>query len=116
MYNFIIKKLSSRHCIFVSIFILSILSFNESLAQNKRSATYDFNGDGRSDLLVRNIKSNSIFYFYIKAKNIQQHTLGKKKGTIVGVGDYNGDGIADILFRRGKSGAIGLLDCKTRQL
>jgi hypothetical protein len=68
---------------------------------------YDFNGDGKSDVLWRNKRTgaNAIW------NSGNQATAQVLKGVtdlawkIVGTGDFNGDGRADVLWRNNRTGA-----------
>lgn len=77
-------------------------------AQAVRHATYDFTGDGTSDLLVRS-GSTIGFWDFDAGGVINRRYLGEVavEWSIAGGGDYNGDGTSDILFRHATTGAVG---------
>jgi plastocyanin len=68
---------------------------------------YDFNGDGRSDVLWRNgsTGANSIWLSANSATKQAVASLLDPAWTVAGSGDYNGDGRADILWRNVTTGA-----------
>ncbi|HET7125596.1 MAG TPA: plastocyanin/azurin family copper-binding protein, partial [Lysobacter sp.] len=68
---------------------------------------YDFNGDGRSDILWRNGSNgaNSIWRSASSATKQAVTSVINPAWSVVGSGDYNGDGRADILWRNGSTGA-----------
>ena len=68
---------------------------------------YDFNGDGKSDILWRNgsTGANSIWLSANSATKQAVASLLDLAWTVVGSGDYNGDGRADIQWRNGATGA-----------
>lgn len=63
--------------------------------------SYDFNGDGVSDILWRNAGDgrNSIWRSANSATPQAVSTVASHGWTIAGVGDFNGDGVSDILWR-----------------
>jgi len=82
----------------------------------ERSATWvrqnnhfrgDFNGDGVSDLLWRNVIDgrNSIWRSANGGTLQGVATIADQAWRVAGVGDFNGDGVADILWRNGMTGA-----------
>jgi hypothetical protein len=65
----------------------------------------DFNGDGRSDILWRNVSTNGVINWlgtanggFTDNSTNSSYTVGWD-WTVVGTGDYNGDGMADLLWR-----------------
>lgn len=71
------------------------------------AARSDFNRDGRSDLLWRNLAdgTNAI---WLSASNATQQPVSAVTGMawkMAGTGDFNGDGRADILWRNESTGA-----------
>ncbi len=76
---------------------------------NKAGARYDFNGDGRSDLVFEHFWDNHVYMWLV---NGLSHT-GKyvyqnlpKVWRIVSVADFNGDDKADILLQHTDNGAL----------
>ncbi len=70
----------------------------------------DFDGDGQSDILWRNIASgrNAIWRSANSATPQAVGTVGDLSWIVAGVGDFNGDGKSDILWRNQNTGANGL--------
>ncbi len=65
------------------------------------SGTGDFNGDGKSDLLLVNTDGSIAQWQLGAASEVAAKSVGKLAagGSIAGIGDFNADGKADILFR-----------------
>lgn len=74
---------------------------------------YDFNADGRSDILYRNDQNGQLYQFRMDGFNIPGQALihieSNLDWKIVGQGDYNGDGKADLLWRNEATGAVYLM-------
>ena len=71
------------------------------------AARSDFNRDGRSDLLWRNV-GNGSNAIWLSANNASRQSISAVTGLdwkIAGAGDFNGDGKADILWRNESTGA-----------
>ncbi len=70
----------------------------------------DFDGDGHSDILWRNITSgrDAIWRSANSATPQTVGTVGDLSWIVAGVGDFNGDGKSDILWRNQTTGANGL--------
>jgi hypothetical protein len=71
-------------------------------AATHRTATHDFNGDFRSDILWRNGTSGQAMIWLMNGATITSSLgLGNMSGswTIIGTGDFNGDGKSDVLWR-----------------
>ena len=73
------------------------------------SATGDFNGDGKSDILFHNANDGSCYIWEMNGRNIvDAASVGSPTGTdwdIKGTGDFNRDGKSDILFQNVRDGA-----------
>ena len=81
-----------------------------AVAVRARAVDRDFNGDGKSDLLLRDLAGTIAIWLMNGASVISKRTLGTAPAdwTIVGVGDFNGDARADLLWRH-TSGATAVL-------
>src|SRR5579871_5570984 len=67
-----------------------------------RSANSDFNGDGKSDILLRDTVTGEVLIWFMDGAVITGSGSPGSPGldwSIQGVGDFNGDGKADILWR-----------------
>jgi hypothetical protein len=69
-------------------------------------AEFDFNGDGRSDILWRNNQDGRNTIWQSANATTQQATTGvtDMAWKVVGTGDFDGDGKADILWRNANDG------------
>jgi hypothetical protein len=68
---------------------------------------YDFNGDGRTDLLWHNVATNEVAVWLMKgASSPLVAVLGalQERWDPVGSGDFDGDGYADLLLRNARQG------------
>jgi nucleoside phosphorylase len=68
------------------------------------AGTGDFNGDGKTDILWRNISTGDVAIWLMNGTTIVQaydfdNIPIAANWTIVGTGDFNGDGYSDILWR-----------------
>ena len=73
------------------------------------SAGFDFNGDGKTDILWRHAQSGMLYSWFIDGmSSIFQGSPGTVDlaWEIKGIGDFNGDGKADILWRHKSSGML----------
>ncbi len=69
----------------------------------------DYNGDGKSDLLLRNDSTGMLWDYQMNGTAIAGGGLVDNPGTawkVVGDGDYNGDGKADILLHNASTGML----------
>jgi hypothetical protein len=73
------------------------------------TATHDFNGDGKSDILWRNSDGTVGLWLMNGTQVVSTTSFGilPTSWTIVGTGDFNGDGKTDILWRNA-DGTVGL--------
>ena len=68
---------------------------------NPRSAAHDFNADGKSDILWRDIGGDAAIWLMSGGTILGGVSLGNvpTNWSIVGTRDFNGDGAADLLWR-----------------
>ena len=79
-------------------------------------ATGDFNGDGRDDIIWRNVEDGQNAVWELDGNELLQSSFATplipggstlpSEWKIIGSGDYNGDGNADIAWRRGDQNVI----------
>lgn len=83
-----------------------IANFRATVVAIPRAVSFDFNGDGISDVLWRNATTgqNQIWRSANNATQQAVSTVGNKAWQVVGVGDFNGDQVADILWRNVTTG------------
>src|SRR3546814_12483955 len=69
------------------------------------SSDLDFNGDGKSDILWRNIRTgrNTIWKSGDRATEQAMGSVANLRWKIAAIGDYNGDGKSDVLWRHSRS-------------
>ncbi|MBF0343991.1 MAG: VCBS repeat-containing protein [Nitrospirae bacterium] len=79
----------------------------------------DFNGDGKSDLLLYNTSTGMTYLWFMNGKSVASGaspaTLSDLKWQIVGSGDFDGDGKNDVLWHNTVTGVfyIWLMDGST---
>ena len=68
----------------------------------------DFDGDGKADILWRNLSSGENYIYLMNGTSIAGEgyfrTVADLTWQVAGVGDFNGDGRADVLWRNSFSG------------
>lgn len=69
-----------------------------------KAARNDFNGDGRSDILVRHNANNAWYYYPLNGKTVVSgmgaaDLSADSAWAVMGTGDYDGDRKADVLLR-----------------
>jgi hypothetical protein len=68
----------------------------------------DLNGDGRSDILWRNVSTGENYLYFMSGRNIGSEgyvrTVPDLNWKIAGTGDFDGDGKTDILWRNSSTG------------
>ena len=92
--------------------VLSVLAALACLlALPAQAAISDFNGDGKSDILMRNTNGSLSLWLMndatITSSTVLNNGVPVTGWTIAGVGDFNGDGKPDILWR-GPNGEVAL--------
>ncbi len=85
-----------------------IAGFRDSVVPGEPASAvpYDFNADGRSDILWRNA-SNGSGTIWLAANSGQRRsfsTIGDKGWQVVAEGDFNGDGASDVAWRHAGDG------------
>ena len=68
---------------------------------------FDFNGDGKADVLWRNQISGDTYFYFMNGLLITSQGYGMNAASpwaVAGVGDFDGDGKADILWRNAVTG------------
>jgi hypothetical protein len=76
-----------------------------------QTATHDFNGDHKSDIIFRNSSSGATVGWLMNGSAVTQSAAIGTVAThwnLVGQRDFNGDGKSDLLWRDSTSGAISL--------
>jgi hypothetical protein len=76
-------------------------------------AAADFDGDGKSDILWRNVRTGEVWMMLMDGGTIAtQGSIYREPNldwTIASVGDYDGDGKSDILWRNSRSGQVWMM-------
>jgi chitodextrinase len=89
------------------------VSVQAKVASTAKHVAYDFNGDGKSDILWNNKSTgaNLLWFMNANANTVsgQFATQSDLNWKVVGSGDFNGDGKADILYRNSSTGANQIL-------
>src|SRR5947207_5643495 len=71
-------------------------------------APFDFNGDGRTDILWRNTATGKNYIYLMNGLTVaSQGSINSVSGQawqVKGIGDFDGDGKADILWRNSSTG------------
>lgn len=76
-------------------------------------AIADFDGDGKSDLLMKNhdrVNNGGVDFHYIKLSTGQTLKLGNLDGLVRGVGDFSGDGKLGLIVSDQAPGATSVFD------
>jgi Ca2+-binding RTX toxin-like protein len=84
------------------------LQFSDSTVSLGRTPG-DYNGDGKSDILIRNNSTGMLWQYQLNGTAITGQGLVGGTGVdwqVVGNGDYNGDGKSDILIRNDSTGML----------
>jgi poly(3-hydroxybutyrate) depolymerase len=75
--------------------------FSIPMSVGRLTSTHDFNGDGKSDIALRDMSGNTSIWLMNGATVLSSGAIGTVPTTwsIVGQRDFNGDGTADLLWR-----------------
>ena len=71
----------------------------------------DFNGDGKQDILWRNMQTGEVDIWYLKGGSVVSKDRIGVIGldwTIAGIGDFDGSGFSDILWENSVNGQFGI--------
>jgi len=74
---------------------------------HRAPVNFDFDGNGRSDLLFKNAATGASVLWFLNADGTRASYKSLLTGmdwTIVGTGDINGDGISDLIWRNSVTG------------
>ncbi|WP_457001095.1 FG-GAP-like repeat-containing protein [Luteimonas sp. A501] len=83
--------------------IPAVAAFRATTTPGDRSARHDVNGDGNSDIIVRNASSLKVGHWRMNGHAVLSAPASQSYGSqlsLVATGDFNGDGRTDILWRR----------------
>jgi hypothetical protein len=76
-------------------------------------ATPDLNGDGKSDLLWRNVATGQVYGMLMNGNTVGTqgfiYTEPNPSWKIHAVGDYNGDGRSDLMWRNESTGQLYMM-------
>src|SRR5882762_2895578 len=78
-------------------------------APARAAAAFDFNNDGRSDILWRNATTGDNYFYPMNGTSVGAgegyvRTVADQNWEIVGVGNFDGTGGADLLWRNSATG------------
>ena len=84
---------------------IAIVALSLSIGAN--AAKFDFNNDGKSDIVWRKSSTNALWKMKADGSHSYKN-IGTKSSAyaMIGSGDFNGDGIADILWKKGSKNVI----------
>jgi hypothetical protein len=79
-------------------------------------STGDFNGDGKSDLVWRNLSNGALSLWLFNGSTFIQAPSGlavmpSKQWEVISTGDFNGDGKSDLVWRNLSNGVVSLWLC-----
>ena len=78
------------------------------LSAHAAGTPLDFDGDGTSDILWRNVATGENYVYFMDERSIVNEgylrTVTDQNWQIAGAGDFDGDGKADILWRNAVTG------------
>jgi hypothetical protein len=90
-----------------------------SCGAHAASNRFDFNGDGKDDILLRNSVTGETYIWFMTGQRVASQGLVNvvldQAWQVQGVGDFDGDGKADILWRQSVNGdmVLWMMDGKT---
>ncbi|MBF0497894.1 MAG: VCBS repeat-containing protein [Deltaproteobacteria bacterium] len=75
-----------------------------------KDTNFDFNGDGKADILWRHGNSGQVWMYQMNGMAINSQgsvaTVSDLNWQVVGIADFDGNGKSDILWRHGTSGQV----------
>ena len=105
-------------CFMIFMLCAIAASAQAALPASLVSPAYNFNGDGKSDILWRNTVTGETYIYLMNGLTLLPGGYLPTVATawvVAGTGDYDGDGKTDILWRNGSTGDnyIYLMDALT---
>ncbi|KJU82912.1 conserved hypothetical protein, membrane [Candidatus Magnetobacterium bavaricum] len=96
----------------INTLVVKGLSSGGAAVQWEIKAAGDFNGDGKSDIILQNTNNNDVVIWLMDGARIiradyAQHGL-PKEWVLKAIGDFNGDGKSDIIWQNSTTGDIAM--------